>query len=325
MGKAKSKDYCKGQDPPHDALKICNKADGTYNDYSDHETGKFPQIVAYLTQEYKTAADKMKGNCPSGKITKVIVRQTGKIRAKLLGEDKDEDRTADKPAWLKAMNTALKARFGDSINLDYALLPNAEEAKKEGANFFSDGVWNEFSNSVKGLDKKKVIIFGVGSSSTQAYRLDNGVVKSGENAVLGAKPKKGVTTADVLPSAWDTLFKKVKFNDGTPFTAVAFNAIGYPVKAVFKKNADVAKKIQSFQGLDASFVAAEAEKIAGTEKCKADFGKCFWGVKVLQTLAEMLAKLNPAPKLILENKIDGPTLPGGASWVKTVLKEVTSQ
>ena len=60
-----------------------------------------------------------------GKISKVVIRQTGKIRAALLGA-----RQQDRSTWDTAMKGNLKKAF-PTKTIDYALLPNADEAKME--------------------------------------------------------------------------------------------------------------------------------------------------------------------------------------------------
>ena len=113
------------------------------------------------------------------------------------------------------MKEHLKAKFPNIKDVDYALLPNAEEAKMEATDFFNVQ-WTAF-NAGTGITKDKIIAAGIGSSSTQVYTMVNNEVVAIGDSTLGALPATGVvkdTMAKFGPK-WGKLFPKSICRDST--------------------------------------------------------------------------------------------------------------
>merc|ERR1719174_302697 len=122
-----------------------------------------------------------------GKINKILIRQTGKIRAKLM----DPKNSKIKEVWDSAMNRSVQQVLGPMCSkTDYELMTNKVEADLEAKAFFSLNRWDEIDahNKDSYSDLTKVIGIGVGSSSTQVYSRTAADVMSTANTNLGGKP-----------------------------------------------------------------------------------------------------------------------------------------
>lgn len=186
----------KGDTP---GLSIVNASKGTLGDYSSVETSVYPAITKFLGRFYLKALEEKISASIGGMPTKVVIRQTGKIRAKLMSADQAEAKQAgphascaaaahhqlahmlDGSPCSAAPPSAIRLPphnppqvwdkcFADAVpaGWDYAILANAEEASLEGQTFFS-----KKDAFPKALESKAEDVVGcsVGSSSTQAYSL----------------------------------------------------------------------------------------------------------------------------------------------------------
>ena len=190
---------------------------GTIADYSD-QPPKHYQVIARWFVKYWFLA-----GCSAN--AGAVIRQTGKIRAKLHADGNYQLLTA----WNKAMRDALNSAGLKEV--DYALLSSTDEARLEADCFFGQ-------NSVyfEGNDITAPVGLGIGSSSTQGYgQTPGGSVVSVANPGLGSKPKvdeKEKTTADFKTSFLE-LIKKLNLNlQGA--TLFALNSVGYLAEGIAK-------------------------------------------------------------------------------------------
>ena len=168
---------------------LVDRAGGTFEDYSGCDPARYGEVAGFLALCYKTHLVPMvEAHCPSGTVAAAdvqkIVRQTGKIRAKLLQDSAAAHE--QRSQWYAAMRSALGEDW------DYALIPTAAEARLEGTSFFR---LNDLStiaphapNGAAGTHSS-VAGIGVGSSSTQLYALDgHGKLQVSFDPFLGCKP-----------------------------------------------------------------------------------------------------------------------------------------
>ena len=237
------------------------------------------------------------------------------------------------------MKEHLKAKFPNIKDVDYALLPNAEEAKMEATDFFNVQ-WTAF-NAGTGITKDKIIAAGIGSSSTQVYTMVNNEVVAIGDSTLGALPATGVvkdTMAKFGPK-WGKLFPKSFEPEGKTF--VAMNAVGYSVQNCYEAatklaspaaSGDECEKATGTQdSLCAVKKAVKAHKtitadalLKFAEECenaaKDDFAVYYPGA-LLKGLAENLRD-SKIPNVLLECTFDKKCgIPGGASWATYVISQ----
>jgi hypothetical protein len=154
---------------------------GTLEDYSDAPPELYPKVAALLALCWNIHLQTMvETHCKRGTVAadiKKTVRQTGKIRGKLL-------QAANQPA-KQAWDAAVQAALG--YGWDYSLIATEEEAYLEGTSFFH---LNDLSHiTPQPSDPTSVAGIGVGSSSTQLYTLDrHGALRVAFDSFTGCKP-----------------------------------------------------------------------------------------------------------------------------------------
>jgi len=191
---------------------------GTIADYSDVKPEHFSLITQWLVKYLLLAGCSTEAS--------IVIRQTGKVRAKLHADGNGQLLTA----WNKEMRDALNAAGLEKA--DYGLLFSADEAMLEANCFFNQNADYLEKYPVDGLP----IGLGIGSSSTQGYgQTPGGSVVSVANPGLGSKPKvdeKEKTTADFKTSFLE-LIKKLNLNlQGA--TLFALNSVGYLAEGIAK-------------------------------------------------------------------------------------------
>jgi len=162
---------------------LVDRRGGTIEDYSNCDPKHYVGIAQFLALCYNLhLGTMMQAHCPpgtDGSDIKKTVRQTGKIRAKLLQDD--EHTVQLRKQWYAAMRAALGPQW------DYALIPTSREARLEGTSFFR---LNDLTDiAPPGQPAASVAGIGIGSSSTQLYALDSkGELQVAFDSFLGCKP-----------------------------------------------------------------------------------------------------------------------------------------
>lgn len=233
LKKKKSKDIAESmrQTEEHNNVLEATKIDlllvtdeGAMSDYSHLDPKHYPLIAEWFVK-YWILADCFKAE-------HTIIRQTGKIRAKLLEKGNKQ--------LLEAWNAAMKDALTDAgfPNVDYKLLTNLEEALREGECFYKHKGNKEFFDKLQ-LELINIIGAGIGSSSTQVYAKDkNGNLVVAYDSKLGSKPTEEEKTAiaarktksiEEFEDAFIALFKRLLQQGVTLLGATFFatNAIGY--------------------------------------------------------------------------------------------------
>ena len=199
--------------------------DNTIADFSHVDSTHYPLIAQWFVTYWLRAGCFIKPD--------PIIRQTGKIRAKL--HEKGNEQLLEK--WNEAMEAALTG----FPNADYALLSNEEEARLEGECFFGHtGNLAFFETNLQVTNLLTNIVgAGIGSSSTQFYAMtENGKLVVAFDPTLGSKPtgeeKAAIVagnpkTAQAFEDAFKALFKWLLEQGVTLHLAtfIATNAIGY--------------------------------------------------------------------------------------------------
>ncbi|MDC0366983.1 hypothetical protein OAM67_01005 [bacterium] len=228
-----------------DLLKIANRAallaavdeselllefvedDGTFKDFSTVPVSMYGLLadffVAMLQHATRTLLCQIS---PKLIVHRVMVRQTGKIRARLLSTrptfKEEEDRKQCLQLWnalfgcmlrrgpgppsavprpaiktqplrtkFPAPRTAGELAAATHIPMDYALLPPTSEAPLEGMQFFRFAKADPTTavERVFGIRKPFLVGAGCGSSSTQVYARTANGVQTSYDSTLGAKPQ----------------------------------------------------------------------------------------------------------------------------------------
>lgn len=208
-------------------IEIWNEKKKALNDFSGCPASSFPELISYFAKLYKNAEKVITDS--HGIPDSRIIRQTGKIRERLMKEASKVDR--------EAWNAAMKESLGK--DWDYQLLANSTEAKLEGRAFF---LMNNMQDSLSKFKGKKSEIVGasVGSSSTQAYWMRDeseskqsivssycsslGALASAKEKALAeeGKPK----TAAQFQAQFEALLQPA-FEDAKRNTLVILGAYGY--------------------------------------------------------------------------------------------------
>lgn len=198
--------------------------DNTIADFSHVAAEHYPLIAQWFVTYWLLAGCLTKAH--------MIIRQTGKIRAKLHTPGNEE--------LLKEWNEAMEATLTTIgfPNADYALLSNKEEARLEGECFFRHKCNLDFFEEHQ---LTEVVGAGIGSSSTQFYVLNGTAFDS----KLGSKPTKHeqeeiaagkVKSAEDFEDGFKALFERLHDQGATLHGAsfIATNAIGYCAAALGK-------------------------------------------------------------------------------------------
>lgn len=207
-------------------------SNGTFNDFSSADPSEYPNICRMLTDAYEIVANE--ANPGTNGFDQKIVRQTGKIRAKLHNPENKK---------LEALwNTAMNKSF-TSVGWNYQLLTNEKEAELEAHAIFK---LNELP-----INPDKFVGISVGTSSTQVCTSSDDDVNSACNSILGSKPTTDeqikIAAGEVAktPEQFETQFYELfsqLIDEHT--TAYVHGSFGYAVNTLFKLASAHTKKIE---------------------------------------------------------------------------------
>merc|ERR1719201_123922 len=285
---------------------------GLFTDCSAMSTNCYKAYCDVIAQYYVAVRDKLMTQLHNEKTshtfhaTKLVVRQTGKIRRVLL----KDNRAADKFMWNECMTSALGASFPD-MPVDYALMTNSMESNLEGKAFF------KFSPFSSDIPKHDIIALAVGSSSTQAFTLgSDGRLVTNHDSALGALTVANAScTADSLKDQFLALLKPVLAapSKKPKSTIVALNAMGFLLEDMAKADweehdvfkAKMMKEGTTFSPLEFLIFSKRFSSISDS-----------YTAKFIRGFAGAMNSVQSVTRLQLERKKSlGKSLPYSSSWI----------
>jgi len=287
-------------------IHLYNKADGTFNDFSCIDPEHYRSLTQILAQAYKAAMQTLaKGLGDKREIKAKIVRQTGKIRAKLMTQECEKE----KLEYERCMQDAL----GNSW--DFSLLGNKREAEQECGAFFTLNPHTGPSH----------IGLGIGSSSTQGYALNSanpGELICTYDTALGAKPtshqKKAGKEHTIFAQQFRGVIGPLVKAGNAKLTLVCLNAVGYILLKMTKwKDCDkyFVVQLMSGKGMKPAYFAECARKYAEENPG--------FGPSLLLGLATAAAEMPQIKNILLERKGDvGESLDFETSWIRYAVSKL---